>query len=645
MKTLLDVWIALLLTAASAIAAQPDTTHTPLRLLGLGAVGVNMHTASFQELPGVPNCCATFEGGSGLGFALGAGLDVAMDKGLFGLSTRLGLFASYSSLGAQLTAEEFVGNIISGQDVFDGTVKHTLDAAYSTVTVEPFIALGLPGIERFELLLGLAAGFPIAATYEQAQELISPADPAYTFENGSRTRNQSSGPIPDKNAFYAAVNIGVRYDVPINASWSVAPLLQYQYAITPVVSSLDWNAYALRVGFHVAYRLPKASPPPPPPPPPPTPPPPPPVVKREPVLQLDLAVAHRGAVIPPGSDAMLKSIRRRIVDSALHVPPIVFFDRNSTLPAVGYGADALQQDVLTSVGKLMRENPNATVDLLIGVAADEDPSLGPARELMVITLFDRQRERVRASNFKYHTQPKYPQLLDEQRFVRVEVVQEQGSEGYDVSLSHSTYEAMESELSVMPVLTCEAGPCDVVVEATWDGRPLEVRPSGQAYAVVVPAELSLASMSKMGTVVISGSIKDSTGRIVRAERTIRVRAVQDIVTRDTVSILSSGTTERRVLGYFEFDGRSFSTVDRTTLDLVRKAIAAKKKVTIVPGADDLGSPEYNRKLQQDRAEAALRLLNVTTKDVRIRIEPTTPEQNSTPMQRIANRAVRVEIEP
>jgi outer membrane protein OmpA-like peptidoglycan-associated protein len=152
-------------------------------------------------------------------------------------------------------------------------------------------------------------------------------------------------------------------------------------------------------------------------------------------------------------------------------------------------------------------------------------------------------------------------------------------------------------------------------------------------------------MSKMGTVVISGSIKDSTGRTVRAERTIRVRAVQDIVMRDTVSILSSGTTDRRVLGYFEFDGRSFSTVDRTTLDLVRKAIAAKKTVTVVPGADDLGSPEYNRKLQQDRAEAALRLLNVTSKDVRIRIEPTTPEQNSTPMKRIANRAVRVEIEP
>ena len=77
---------------------------------------------------------------------------------------------------------------------------------------------------------------------------------------------------------------------------------------------------------------------------------------------------------------------------------------------------------------------------------------------------------------------------------------------------------------------------------------------------------------------------------------------------------------------------------------MRDAIAAGKKVTLIPSADNLGTELYNEQLLQRRARAAIELLGVRDQDVSVSAVVTTAASNETPMGRTANRSVRAIIQ-
>ena len=70
-----------------------------------GGINLNMHTADFQQLPGYPNCCPQFTGGSGTGFDFGGLFEYPLQSKL-NLTARVGL----NSLGADLTEKQIIGN-------------------------------------------------------------------------------------------------------------------------------------------------------------------------------------------------------------------------------------------------------------------------------------------------------------------------------------------------------------------------------------------------------------------------------------------------------------------------------------------------------------------------------------------------------
>jgi outer membrane protein OmpA-like peptidoglycan-associated protein len=98
-----------------------------------------------------------------------------------------------------------------------------------------------------------------------------------------------------------------------------------------------------------------------------------------------------------------------------------------------------------------------------------------------------------------------------------------------------------------------------------------------------------------------------------------------------------------VLGHFAFDASVFTTTNAEAIRRVRDAIASGRKVSLVPGADSLGTAEYNDALMLRRAKAAIALLGVRESDVTIDVVRSTPASNATPMGRIANRSVRAII--
>jgi len=76
---------------------------------------------------------------------------------------------------------------------------------------------------------------------------------------------------------------------------------------------------------------------------------------------------------------------------------------------------------------------------------------------------------------------------------------------------------------------------------------------------------------------------------------------------------------------------------------VRACIAQGGSVELFPGTDDMGTPEYNKALQQKRGEHALRKINADRSRIRITYQSSTSESNATPLGRIANRSVRAKL--
>ena len=251
-----QILVALFIFCMSLVlnAQQTGTPKHSNSSYGLyGHINYNMHNADFQKLPGVPNCCPRFESGTGLGFSLGALFEYKLSTPLL-----LGIRAGYSSFGALLSKTEPV-TIIKDMQPQAGEFEHTLDATLNDVGIEPL--LGWRPIKNLILYGGLHLGYMITKQYSQVETITKPADGA-TFidslgnDSHSRTRNESSGEIPNASSINFAVLGGIAYELPLNQNRTLilAPELFFQYGLTEIVENLSWNASSLRAGISIKYN-------------------------------------------------------------------------------------------------------------------------------------------------------------------------------------------------------------------------------------------------------------------------------------------------------------------------------------------------------------------------------------------------------
>ena len=93
---------------------------------------LNLHSANFQTLPGVPSCCPRFEQGSGLGLDVGVFYDI-----LNFLPIPLELRLGYSTLGATLQKDESTTVTVNDQDA-PGVFRHSVEASIAAITFSPY---------------------------------------------------------------------------------------------------------------------------------------------------------------------------------------------------------------------------------------------------------------------------------------------------------------------------------------------------------------------------------------------------------------------------------------------------------------------------------------------------------------------------
>jgi outer membrane protein OmpA-like peptidoglycan-associated protein len=242
----------LLLLLIAIPAFSQDSLYTRF---GFNAgFGINMHTADFRALPGVPNCCPQFESGSGSGPLGGVFTEFALSQSLL-----IGLRLSYITHDATLSQEEATTVIVNGVEQ-DGAFTHTVDATLSSIGLEP--TLGIRITNGLFANVGLRLGTYLSKEYSQKEEITQP-DGVGTFldSNGNdskqRVRNESSGEIPNAQSFLAQAVAGVSYELPLNSrrSMLLVPEVSYALSFTDVVDGISWKANGLRAGLALKFQL------------------------------------------------------------------------------------------------------------------------------------------------------------------------------------------------------------------------------------------------------------------------------------------------------------------------------------------------------------------------------------------------------
>ncbi|MFC2129873.1 OmpA family protein [Bacteroidota bacterium] len=223
---------------------------------GFAGFNYNMHTADFNKLPEIPNCCPGFESGSGTGYMVG--LFVQKDiTHRFSLQVRAG----YSILDGDLSNDEkgipildTLGNEVSGE------FKHFMNTKLAIINLSPIVSYRI--FKGLKLNIGINAGYLMTHNYEQYEEIVNPSDWG-TFmdkngeDSGERRRLDSSGEFGGVSAIQAFVFGGVSYELPLNAKKNmfIVPEIAFNYSITSILQDNPWNVNTINAGLSFVYYL------------------------------------------------------------------------------------------------------------------------------------------------------------------------------------------------------------------------------------------------------------------------------------------------------------------------------------------------------------------------------------------------------
>ncbi len=272
-RRLILIGIMTILFYQAKAEEPPDSLKLRHRWGLFGHFNLNMHTADFGKLPGIPNCCKNFGNGWGTGFSAGVLYEHPLGdiiKSLFksddfyGLTGQIRL--AYNDKSALLTAEEPTYVYYQPLDTaLPGEFEHRLDATLAAVTAEPVFSYRFH--DNFYVNLGFQLGALITKKFEQYEEITKPEN-AGTFldENGRDTksyiRNEYNGEIPAVNTFQAGIMAGLSYELPLNSERTllVVPEVYFNMGLTKVVQGLLWRTNSFRAGIALKYTPEKEKP-------------------------------------------------------------------------------------------------------------------------------------------------------------------------------------------------------------------------------------------------------------------------------------------------------------------------------------------------------------------------------------------------
>jgi outer membrane protein OmpA-like peptidoglycan-associated protein len=217
-----------------------------------GGINYNFHTADFNKLKDIPNCCPNFQSGSDIGYNVGILYEFNLENSIW-FGARLGMY----TLDGIMIDEENTTIIVNSENV-NGTFEHTMEGYFTNIGFEPYVMYEV--FDNFFASVGFRAGTNIKYDFYQIETITDPPNTGtFVDENGDdsgmRTRNEFDGEIPEAISFQIAALARASYELPMNSKRSLvlAPELSYHFPITEYVKDTDWKVHPLSMSVAVKY--------------------------------------------------------------------------------------------------------------------------------------------------------------------------------------------------------------------------------------------------------------------------------------------------------------------------------------------------------------------------------------------------------
>jgi outer membrane protein OmpA-like peptidoglycan-associated protein len=653
MKRSLLVLLFASIVPASAQTASPEVWA---RVGLFGGMNINIHSAGYEELSGVPNCCPEFESGSGIGGAIGL-----MYEHMLGGPLELALRAGFQGRGATLEAREPIPLIIDGE-LYDGEIRHVLEAGLGHLTIEPMLGVRVGRIVGFHL--GPSVGFPVSTTFAQREELAKPEDIG-TFENDSRVRNDTSGTIPNAASFDAGITFGVSADIAVNEEKTVivSPELFFTADLTNVTTDLSWKSHALRIGVAIKYALERE--------------PSPvgiapviddvaPVSSSTPITITALAVRANGV---ESSDATMH-IEEFISTNMRPLLNYVFFDEGSSqlserytrVDAVAFDAERLHSldaidtyhHVLNIVGERLREHPRAVVTLVgcntasgaeTGARGLSRARAAAVREyLRTVWSIDTARVRVEARDLP--ALPSDTATADgraENR--RVEIIVDERAVLAPVVTADTLRTVTPPVVRFRPGVAADAGVARWQLAATQRGAVVKSLEGEGVPPTSIDWETNedqLRIPNADDSLRYQLRVEDRVGKVSLAGGALPVNLIT--LRRKREERIGDRVIDRYSLILFEYDRSDLDAINADIAADIRSRITSDATVTVTGHTDRIGDETYNQRLSEDRARNVARALGIAPERASGLGERRLLYDNELPEGRFYSRTVSIVVE-
>jgi outer membrane protein OmpA-like peptidoglycan-associated protein len=681
-KFTLFLWLILLSSAINSLADQAsETERLPLRIGGFIDLNGNFHTTDFRALPGVPNCCPKFESGTGMGIAIGALMDIPIDDKIF-----IELRADYSQHNGTLKRTESTSIGIDGAEAL-GEFEHKITATLSSAGLTAMFAYS--PIKRLSLFAGPRIGFTLQKSYEQSETLVSPSDRGYFLgTDSSRVRNVSSGEIQDAQSINFGVELGARYEFPLNRSGNlfIAPELFFRIGMSQVVKDLTWSVHTLHGGISIVYNLPAPEPRKPEPIP---------VVvaapivapKVEPQPKADIAIEKKedkpkltAKISAVGYDDQKEKPELKVhVEEFLSISmrPLltyVFFEDNSSeIPgrykqiskqkAEAFNVNSLYNvstlptyyNILNIVGARLRDNKKSKIRL-VGCNSNTGEEKGNtelsrnragavANYLESVWGIDESRITISSRNLPATpSRADVPDGIEENR--RVEIYSDLSDITAPVITNDTLRQVSPKGIRFYPQVTAEKGIANWRIVAKQKGRILkDISGSGFAPdAIDWPINNEKESIPQTAKdIEYYLEVTDNSGQTVRTDASA-LTVEQKTVLQKSQKLIADKRIDHYSIILFDFDKPSLNSEQTKQVRFIKDKIERNSKVTITGYTDRMGDEEHNRVLALERAKSMARTLSASNSEILGAGRDPELYDNSMPEGRFYCRTVEVIVE-
>ncbi|MDQ1265423.1 MAG: hypothetical protein QG635_573 [Bacteroidota bacterium] len=503
---------------------------------------------------------------------------------------------------------------------------------------------------------GFHIGYVITKDYTQSEKIIG--NGTFLDDNGNdtykRTRNDTSGTLPDASGFYAAVIAGISYDLPLNSKGNLilAPEVNYALGLTPVIPDLSWSINSLRLGLAFKYCFggmapEKVIPPTAPPisemPAAPIPP-----EEKPNILSADIIAV---GLANDSTESALDKLKVEEFTSTLMTPLLnyIFFDDNSAeIPSRykqinqtesrDFVVDKINSSeklptyyhILNIIGRRLRENPGSKITL-IGCNSDVgeeagNTELSKSRAETVKQYFtniwsiEPARISVQPRNLPHKPAIKTTEEgAAENR--RVEIQSDNPDMLAPVVTGEQYYQTEPLSIRFKNKIVADAGVKSWKIEISQSNKILN---KFEGEGNLPPSfdwkiNEAQASIPRYGNELnYKLTVTDMDGKEKSASKTFKVEQIT--ISQKKTEKLEDKEIDFFSLILFDINSAELSQTNKKIADFVKSRIKSNSTVKISGFTDKTGLPENNSKLSLDRARNTAVYLGMESKpDTKVEI--------------------------